>query len=205
MRGRIIKESIDLFDKKGFSKTSIQDIVDTIGVTKGTFYYYFKSKQELLMDIHLNYIKELLAEQAVILNDEYLSSKVKINKLIHLIIRNIKIHGKSARVFNREFKHLSEKQLKLINDYRKEFRINLEQLFSEGINKGEFRDDLRIDIVIFGILGMVNRSYQWYNPDGEVSEDELVSIYMELILNGITNPSIIGQIDESTKEKHQIK
>ena len=205
MRGRIIKESIDLFDKKGFSKTSIQDIVDTIGVTKGTFYYYFKSKQELLMDIHLNYIKELLAEQAVILNDEYLSSKVKINKLIHLIIRNIKIHGKSARVFNREFKHLSEKQLKLINDYRKEFRINLEQLFSEGINKGEFRDDLRIDIVIFGILGMVNRSYQWYNPDGEVSEDELVSIYMELILNGITNPSIIGQMDEQTKEKHQIQ
>src|SRR5690606_15325971 len=115
MRGRIIKESIDLFDKKGFSKTSIQDIIDTIGVTKGTFYYYFKSKQELLMDIHLNYIKELLAEQAVILNDEYLSSIVKMNKLIHLIIKNIKVHGKSARVFHREFRHLEDKQLKLIN------------------------------------------------------------------------------------------
>ena len=204
MRGRIIKESIDLFDKKGFSKTSIQDIVDTIGVTKGTFYYYFKSKQELLMDIHINYIKELLAEQAVILDDPYLSTRVKINKLIYLIIKNIKIHGKSARVFNREIKHLNEKQLKLINTHRKEFRINLEKLFNEGIKKGEFRADLRSDIVIFGILGMVNRSYQWYNPDGDVSEDELVSIYMELILNGITSQPIIGQ-SETTKEKHQIK
>ncbi|MGE7981514.1 TetR/AcrR family transcriptional regulator [Solibacillus sp. NPDC093137] len=185
MRGRILKESIDLFDKKGFSKTSIQDIIDTIGVTKGTFYYYFKSKQELLMDIHLNYIKELLAEQEVILNDEYLSSIVKINKLIHLIIKNIKVHGKSARVFHREFRHLDDKQLKLINDYRKEFRINLEKLFDEGIEKGEFREDLRSDIVIFGILGMVNRSYNWYNPDGEVTEEELVSTYMEMILNGI--------------------
>ncbi|MEK4386267.1 TetR/AcrR family transcriptional regulator [Solibacillus sp. FSL W7-1464] len=185
MRGRIIKESIDLFDKKGFSKTSIQDIIDTIGVTKGTFYYYFKSKQELLMDIHLNYIKELLAEQAVILNDEYLSSIVKMNKLIHLIIKNIKVHGKSARVFHREFRHLEDKQLKLINDYRKEFRINLEKLFDEGIEKGEFREDLRSDIVIFGILGMVNRSYNWYNPDGEVTEEELVSTYMEMILKGI--------------------
>ena len=185
MRGRIIKESIDLFDKKGFSKTSIQDIVDTIGVTKGTFYYYFKSKQELLMDIHLNYIKELLSEQEVILNDEYLSSKVKMNKLIYLIIKNIKVHGKSARVFNREFRHLDDKQLRLINDYRKEFRINLQRLLGEGIEKGEFRNDLRSDIVIFGILGMVNRSYNWYDPDGEVSEEELVSTYMDIILNGI--------------------
>ncbi|MER2107555.1 MAG: TetR/AcrR family transcriptional regulator [Solibacillus sp.] len=185
MRGRIIKESIDLFDKKGFSKTSIQDIVDTIGVTKGTFYYYFKSKQELLMDIHLNYIKELLSEQEVILNDEYLSNKVKMHKLIYLIIKDIKIHGKSARVFNREFRHLDDKQLKLVNDYRKKFRINLQRLFEEGIEKGEFRNDLRSDIVIFGVLGMVNRSHNWYNPDGEVSEEELVSTYMDIILNGI--------------------
>lgn len=185
MRGRIIKESIDLFDKKGFSKTSIQDIVDTIGVTKGTFYYYFKSKQELLMDIHLNYIIELLKEQEVILKDEYISCKDKMQKLIYLIIKNIKVHGKSARVFTREVRHLDEEQLILVNSYRREFRINLQKLIEEGIEKGEFRDQKRSDIVIFGILGMVNRSYNWYNPDGEVSEEELVSIYMDLILNGI--------------------
>ncbi|HWK23396.1 MAG TPA: TetR/AcrR family transcriptional regulator [Ureibacillus sp.] len=185
MRGRIIKESIDLFDKKGFSKTSIQDIVDTIGVTKGTFYYYFKSKQELLMDIHLNYIKELLNEQEIILNDEYISCKEKMQKLIYLIIKNIKVHGKSARVFSREVRHLDEKQLKLVNRYRKEFRINLQRLIAEGIEKGEFREDIKSEIVIFGILGMVNRSYDWYNPEGVVSEEELVSIYMDFILNGI--------------------
>ncbi|MEK4425829.1 TetR/AcrR family transcriptional regulator [Solibacillus sp. FSL K6-1523] len=185
MRGRILKESIDLFDKKGFSKTSIQDIVDTIGVTKGTFYYYFKSKQELLMDIHLSFIKELLSEQEVTLKDESLSNTVKINNLIYLIIKDIKIQGKSARVFNREFRHLDDMQVKLINSYRKEFRINLQRLIDDGIEKGDFRNDLRSDIVIFGILGMVNRSFNWYNPDGEVSEEELVSTYMDIILNGI--------------------
>lgn len=189
MRERIIKESIELFDKKGFSKTSIQDIVDTIGVTKGTFYYYFKSKQELLMDIHLTYIKDLLKEQEMILNDETISCKEKVKKLIYLIIKDIREHGKSARVFNREVRHLDEQQLKLINSYRKEFRFRLQKVFEEGMENGEFRKDLRSDIVIFGILGMVNRSYQWYNPDGEVSEEELVNIYMEIILNGINNTS----------------
>ena len=65
MRGHKVKEkitaqSIRLFEKKGFTETSIQDIVDSLGVTKGTFYYYFSSKEELLMDIHLGYIDELL-------------------------------------------------------------------------------------------------------------------------------------------------
>ncbi len=32
---------------------------------------------------------------------------------------------------------------------------------------------------------MVNRSYNWYNPDGEVSEEELVDIYMDIIINGL--------------------
>lgn len=185
MRGRILKESIDLFNKKGFSKTSIQDIVDAIGVTKGTFYYYFKSKQELLMDIHLTYIKDLLKEQKVIINDEYISYKEKMNKLIYLIVKDMREHGKTAKVFNREVRHLDEKQLKLVNSHRKEFRLKLQKLIEEGIAIGEFRDDLRSDIMIFGILGIVNHSYHWYNPDGEVSEEELVNIYMDMILNGI--------------------
>lgn len=185
MRERILKESIDLFDQKGFSKTSIQDIVNTIGVTKGTFYYYFKSKQELLMDIHLNYIKELLKEQEQILANDYISTRDKMENLIFLVIKKIRLHGKSARVFSREVRHLDEKQLKLVNSCRRDFRLNLQKLFDEGVSKGEFRNDLRTDIVNFGILGMVNRSYNWYNPDGEVSEEELVRTYMELILNGI--------------------
>ena len=63
MKNQILKKSIDLFDDKGFKETTIQDIVDQLDVTKGTFYYYFNSKQEVLRDIHLEYIEGLLQEQ----------------------------------------------------------------------------------------------------------------------------------------------
>jgi TetR/AcrR family transcriptional regulator, cholesterol catabolism regulator len=185
MRGKIIKESIDLFDRKGFSKTSIQDIVDTLGVTKGTFYYYFDSKQELLRDIHLSYIQELLEEQQVILKDSSLSHIEKLNRQIYLIISRIGTSGKSARVFNREMRHLETDQIQQVNSIRREYRINFQKVIEDGIEKGVFRSDLRSDIVTFGILGMVNRSYNWFDPDGEVVEEELVNIYMELIVNGL--------------------
>lgn len=60
MKAKITEHSIRLFEQKGFTETSIQDIVDSIGVTKGTFYYYFSSKEQLLMDIHMDYITKLL-------------------------------------------------------------------------------------------------------------------------------------------------
>ena len=186
MKDKIMKESIDLFDSKGFSKTSIQDIVDNIGVTKGTFYYYFESKQELLRDIHLSFIENLLHQQEEIINDKNLNNKEKLYKLVYIIISEIKTSGKSARVFNREIRHLEKDHIDNVNSKRREFRLNFQKVIDEGIREGEFRNDLRSDIVTFAILGMVNRSYSWYNPDGEMSEDEIVNLYMELILNGLT-------------------
>ena len=47
----VIEKAHQLFIEKGFHATSIQDILDYSGISKGTFYNYFSSKNELLMDI----------------------------------------------------------------------------------------------------------------------------------------------------------
>lgn len=60
---QIIATAITLFEKKGYAETSVQDIVNALGATKGTFYYYFTSKNELLKRIHLEFIEELLIKQ----------------------------------------------------------------------------------------------------------------------------------------------
>ena len=43
----LLKSAFNLFTKKGFKETSIQDIADTAGVGKGTFYLYFKDKYDI--------------------------------------------------------------------------------------------------------------------------------------------------------------
>ncbi|MBS8264049.1 TetR/AcrR family transcriptional regulator [Mesobacillus boroniphilus] len=48
---QVIEKAHQLFIEKGFQATSIQDILDYSGISKGTFYNYFSSKNELLMDI----------------------------------------------------------------------------------------------------------------------------------------------------------
>ncbi|MBP1971252.1 AcrR family transcriptional regulator [Virgibacillus natechei] len=187
MKEKITKESILLFEKKGFSTTSIQDIVDVLGVTKGTFYYYFHSKEQLLMDIHYDYITTLLKRQEQILNKDQMSQKDKLTENIRLLIRNIIEEGPSARVFFRELRHLTDENRDKIRQERKKFRLNVEKIVQLGMEQGEFRKSLKPDMVAFGIVGITNWSYNWYQSGGSTSPEELVKIYADMILNGIQN------------------
>lgn len=188
MKDKIISAGTELFGEKGFSETSIQDIVNIIGVTKGTFYYYFNSKEELLRQIHLSFIEDLLVQQKSVLEDDTKTFKEKLHGIVTVLIKNIKIQGQrqSARIFFREMRHLNEEHLEDIIEKRNDFRLNLQTLLSEGKEQGELKEELRPDILSFAILGVSNWSYYWFNPDGDVTEEELVNIYVEMILNGIS-------------------
>lgn len=55
----VIHSAHQLFTEKGFQATSIQDILDYSGISKGTFYNYFSSKNELLIAIYKTIHKNL--------------------------------------------------------------------------------------------------------------------------------------------------
>lgn len=185
VKEKITEQSIRLFEKKGFSETSIQDIVDSLGVTKGTFYYYFSSKEELLMDIHLGYINELLVQQERIFKDEKNSCKQKLFEIVYMLLSNIKLRGSAAKIFFRELKNLSPERLALIDLKRDRFRLNIEELIEAGMRNGELRPNLNPVIITFGILGITNWSYQWFNPNGSFTDREVAEIFVEMILKGI--------------------
>jgi AcrR family transcriptional regulator len=179
VKNKLTEKSIELFE------TSIQDIVDALGVTKGTFYYYFSSKEELLMNIHLRYIDEMLKQQDDILLNETKSCRDKLFEIIYMLIRHIQTDGSSAKVFFREMKNLSEERLNHIMRKRDLFRFNIEEIVKQGMESGEFRSDLNPSIVTFGILGMANWSYQWFNPNGKISDQEVSRMFLDILLNGI--------------------
>ena len=185
MKERITEQSIRLFEKKGFSETSIQDLVDSLGVTKGTFYYYFSSKEELLMDIHRGYIDELLVKLERIFKDASKNYKEKLFEIVYMLLSDIKSRGSAAKIFYRELSNLNEEHSALIIEKRDQFRLNIEDLIKAGVENGEFRPEINASIITFGILGITNWSYQWFNPSGSCSDREVAEIFVEMILKGI--------------------
>lgn len=59
----VIKMALQLFIEKGYQATSIQDILDFSGISKGTFYNYFSSKSELLIAIYKTIYKQIEKER----------------------------------------------------------------------------------------------------------------------------------------------
>lgn len=54
----ILVAARELFVKKGYEQTSVNDILKVVDIAKGTFYYYFSSKEEVLEAIILNIVEE---------------------------------------------------------------------------------------------------------------------------------------------------
>jgi AcrR family transcriptional regulator len=52
-RERILDIALELFTQQGYDKTSIRDIAERLGFTKAALYYHFKSKADILLELHL--------------------------------------------------------------------------------------------------------------------------------------------------------
>ena len=61
-KNEIIDTASHIFAQKGYDKTSVNDILNAIGIAKGTFYHYFKSKEEVL-DAVIAKATELIVER----------------------------------------------------------------------------------------------------------------------------------------------
>ncbi|WP_313344594.1 TetR/AcrR family transcriptional regulator [Sedimentibacter sp.] len=68
-----------LFMEKGYQKTSLDDILRASGISKGGFYHYFKSKDEVLSESINNMIDEVLAILQKVVDEEKLGALDKLN------------------------------------------------------------------------------------------------------------------------------
>lgn len=59
---KIIETSINLFNEKGCLNTSTRHIADELGISVGNLYYHFKNKEEILIEIFINYVNLIFKE-----------------------------------------------------------------------------------------------------------------------------------------------
>ena len=68
-RNEILDAAEELFGTKGFDQTSTGDILDRVGIARGTLYYHFRSKEEILDAMIARMADRLIAEAAKVAGD----------------------------------------------------------------------------------------------------------------------------------------
>ena len=69
-RQQILDESARLFAERGYHPTSVAEIVESLGVGKGVFYWYFESKEDLFLEILASSSQDLRRLQQAAIGDE---------------------------------------------------------------------------------------------------------------------------------------
>lgn len=89
----LLQTSFELFTEKGFTKTTISDIVNRAGLAKGTFYLYFKDKYDIKNKLIAHKTKELFDHAAVALENSGITGLEDqlvfiIDDIINILVNN---------------------------------------------------------------------------------------------------------------------
>lgn len=174
-----------LFAEKGYHATRIQDIADELGMLKGSLYYYFSSKEELLVNLTSGRIEESIAAIKGILSTKYTPTE-KLTLTIDEHLRLYQEHAHIYTIYMQENLHeINADAAEQVSRLSKAYQKLWEKLLGEGIDCGEFQADLDTEIAVKAILSMCNNTIIWYDPNGRVPIRELARMFANLVLNGV--------------------
>lgn len=189
IEGLLVKSASELFCKRGYHETSLQDVAESLGMTKGGLYYYVDSKEKLLYEIHHRFITEGLSR----LRDVEKTYSDPITRLERLIDAHVGIMHEfryDIQVFFEGIRYLNgdnREQMKLERDNYTQVFLNAIQ---EGIDQGTFKD-VSAKLAAFHLLGSLNWMYTWYQPErGEPSN--IASIFSRLTIDGLRRGEMSG-------------
>ncbi|MGH3242044.1 MAG: TetR/AcrR family transcriptional regulator [Spirillospora sp.] len=184
-RRALLASAVRLFEKNGYSATSVQSVVDGAGLTKGAFYHHFASKEDLLLAVHDEFIDYQLYRARQIVAKDMPADTMLRQLTVEVLLEPLSVYKAEITVFLQERKFLSGEMFAGIQEKRGEFERCFVDVIERGMDEGVFRRVGPPRLVAFGIIGMAAWTHVWLDSEGPVSPTELGEIYAEMLIDGL--------------------
>jgi len=161
-RKKILFEAFKLFLSRGYRNVSLNDVVHTVGVTRGGFYHYFKSKDELYIEVINTYFFSLFDRYMEMLQPSRGSVKERLwsvfseiyavyDEMIALVGEE-NFRGITAILFSglKRFDFI----LRRLKELYTEIVDALERIIEEGKKRGELRREVDAHASAFGAIAL---------------------------------------------------
>lgn len=180
-KGKIVSAAWQLFYQQGYNDTTIDEIVELSGTSRGSFYHYFDGKDALLSS--LSYLFDEKYEELMETMNESLSpidKLVFLNQELFLMIENTVSVDLLCQLFATQLITTGERHLM---DTNRTYYKLLRKITIEGYNQGLFKDELSINDITKA-YAMFERGlmYDWCICNGNYSLCQYSATMMPLFL-----------------------
>ena len=185
-RSQIVQSAIKVIGRKGFAKTRMADVASESGLSKGLLYWYFKSKEEIIIAIaDLLFSAEFRKMQSLSIKNK--SARAYLDEFLEIFLDDMKAILKVAPVIY-EFYALAFRNAtirRVMQEYLHRFVTLVEPIVQYGMDNGEFTpgDSRQATIAIGAILE--GTLLLWAYAPGMIIPEEQLRADMDLLLKGL--------------------
>jgi AcrR family transcriptional regulator len=181
----ILRNAARIFAEKGYHSTSMRDISRETGVSLAGLYYYCKSKEELLFLIQDNcfgHVLERLEQRLSETGDRVEKLRLVIENHLSFFAANMA----EMKVLSHEADSLAGEMGARVSDKKQQYTRLVRRILSEAQQQeqGGGRQKVDLTVATYALFGMMNWIYNWYDPKGKLSVNDLVDNITRLFLHG---------------------
>lgn len=186
-REEILAEFVELVAEKGYDGTNLGELAGRLGISKGTIVHHFTSKDRMLAESHLHYIRRRLAEARTLI-ETLPTAPERLAALIHASLLYQHEDRAATIAFQRETVRFRENEVMAeAQGQRDEFFELLTGVLQGGFDDGSLRVPHHGDarLAALALLGSAHWAWTWYDPKGPGRPEDVAAAFIEVYLGGL--------------------
>ncbi|MDP1691171.1 MAG: TetR/AcrR family transcriptional regulator [Burkholderiaceae bacterium] len=191
-RSLILREAARLFRESGFERTSVRQIAEAVDMTSGSLFYHFTSKEDLLVAVMEEGVRDVFAAvSSGLAGEPRLPERVLAMVQCHLTaLLGLNLDALTVMIY--EWRSLSPQAHQRVMKWRDAY----EELWASPIGEAAALGWVDSDTVLVRqtVLGALNWTGQWYRPDRRLGVDMLARRMFALLFPRLSER--LGAVEE---------
>ena len=180
---QILEHSLKLFSQGGYRETSLQEVADQLGLTRPAFYYYFKSKDELLWRL-IGSLGDDLLEKARPIAASKAKPADKLREMMLAHVRTMLSNADAFTIYFAERHAVGRARDRRLRRGERAYMDLVAAAIAEGQSAGQFREGEPRTLALL-VLGLANSTLRWYRPRGELDATEIAELVATVATDGL--------------------
>ena len=184
LRRTVLEAAAKLFAQHGFGGTNLQDIADSLGISRPALYYYFKSKEDILA----SQVEEVTVFSGHQATERAAKADFNPSETLRQMVFNhakwLLEHPVEFRVVDRTENDLPAATRRTHDKAKRALLDTFTRTIERGIELGHFRP-VDATVTAFSIIGMCSWTAWWFGPEGRVPLEQIAKSIADFAVAGL--------------------